>query len=439
MPGCFRTNLVSGDPLRNWTAVWDRGGRLPEFLWLNGSAGPIAGLGGDCLGRTQNGTAHHRRVVLPGGLPPGQYTLDCGQAGTVPLAVAAATERHVTSVPGGWPTSTVQKIMDNGHDVTLGPGEHVWDRAVTMPPGSSIRGYGAFVRRTPDGDYGERVIVPGDNCTVEGITFDCPGLLFHANPPTRGLVVRRVTFLGVDFGYGPREVLVDSCDLAGSVTSAMPGLWWRTTIRDTPAGGVAWYGGAGYAGDLALIDVDFHDTDRGPCFANGCTDCLFNCVRVWNVNRGNNGNESFGAEAGPLGGEFSRNLILSYRYWNSEGAAVNFWDAACRDNLFRDFSADGGFGVWLAGWNGAVQTGNVFEQFELRNGAGFTFGHPASPGTTKGATGNDASKGAVVGWKPTRSNQTYYDAKFYARKAAVESVPGAVNLPPATVEEAEVA
>jgi hypothetical protein len=447
----YRTRLTPGDPDRATTLLWSLAGVPPGDPTFQPANGPAVRLAASSCARGPWADPYARAVTLPADAPPGRGWILFGTERAAEVEVLARPKARTTSTvtPASTSPVAVEKILRDGKTCVLAPGRHVWGRAVTLPPGARVEAYGARITRLPDGDYGERMFVGGQDATILGATLEPAMLAFHADPAVTGLVLRDVTLVNGILGYGHGQCLFADClfDRAGCLY-APPGLYARCRWRDNPAGAHAFWGG-NYPGTLALVDCDFDGTGRGPCFGTNLgsvADCLFAGTTCRGINRDDNGNEIFLCEGQDSTKEYSRNLHVHTRVASCDSNLFQLGDCPARDNLFLDTVMDGGGGLWVAGGNDAPQTGNVTDGFELRGTGGITLGWTDGNGRVhgRGVAGNVWRNGAVIGFRPTRVNQGYYRPDFYERNVAVLALPGVgagnglenvsyVDLPPGVV------
>lgn len=415
----FRKTLVIGDPYRGWTLVWDRLGLPSGDFTVKAGDGYEEKLATFYPARTANAGGHMRIVALPAGVPLGDASIVGADGSLLPITVTAVRPQPDAQISTRHTAQDVAAALAYGCRVILAPGLHVWDQAVELPDGADIVGYGARVVRTSNGDYGERVFSGGRNATVRGVTFESLWLTFHSNPIVTGLVCIGCVFRSGLLGYGHTECFFQDCTFEGcNVTIAPPGLYLRPRfLRNSPGNAFSLWGPC--VGQFAMIDAEFDGTDRGPVFNtnNGpVTDNLLVGLSCRNLTRDDNGNEIVMAEGAH---EYSRNLHIHTRVNNCDGHVFQM-DAAAHDNGFFDTVQDGGGGFWLMGAGDRPQTGNVYDNFELRGG-GITLGWRDNTGRTHGANTakNVFRNGAILNYRPSRLNQGRHDPAYYARQAAI--------------------
>ena len=410
-PSVWRTDLRPGEI----TYLWSRAGGLASAAlppgWAREPVARRAVMGWDA--------DLHTGVRVPADLKFPKDALEFDLAGvtiTVHKLPKAAAVRYLS--PGATAAEIEYRLRD-GYDVELRPGLYRLTRCVHIPAGRAVRGYGAVLWRVPDGDYQERVFHPADRVTLEGLTVRGDGpsrYLFsggYEDPNLRAenVTARNCTFTdGTMIGeFNPPGLWCDGCEWVRSSAGPVYGpallsncRWLGTDAATNP--GVLLWGAA----DVALVDCDWHNVAQGVSvqgFRGSTRGVLLTGPVMENLSLKQNGCEGFGVE-GP--GALESCMLLHHRY-RGEGHAVNFWDAPASNNLVRDFTADGGVGVELAGYNGVEQTGNVICDGEIRGGCLMFATHG------DGARGNEA-RNLLVRPCGTRGHQFHQSGPAEAPK-----------------------
>lgn len=415
----YRTSFVAGDPLRSLVYAWCRDGGLScEYVELRkkGSSYDTAvKMAPLILGtiRDQGDEDWHCGAVVPEGVSSGQYTLTIDQhSWDVAIATAPTDPIPIDSIPAGYSVGAVEKALAKGRIAALAPGDHAWTRALYVPTvNASIIGQcGARVVRIPNGDYLDRCIIPADGLMLNNIVFELsPGSILLHGQPTRNVNLHRLVIRGGNLGWALPGAYIAECRFECGCPIAPAGLWYRNWFRDTPVED-AWKTVGD--GPVAMIDADFARTDRGPIFqlpADALVESpLFVGLRCRDIERGNNGNEILMTEGG---GTIQNGLFLHTRIKNCDSNVFQWVGGVnVRNCLVRDLSIANAGQIWMGEGNGDV-SGNVFERFELTNTAGIVLG--------VNATDNTFRDGAVVNYRPSRVNQTWYSPSFYAPRPAV--------------------
>ena len=426
-----RTTLVPGDPLRDFTIAWSRDGLSGSFTLDPVDGSPSLFLQDKPVGaNSQHSEGFAGAPLVAVGTPPGAYTLN-NEGDLAAVTVVARPNRPAIRLnPGTLCLSAgcVQRMLDTGHDLILDPGTYYFDRAIRLPPGCTIRGHGARLVRLPDGDYGERMFIGGQDCTLEGLGLVPIWLAFHAPDVTTGLVLKDCTVFAGNFGYAYAEAYFENCLFDGGtmVVGAPHGHYRRCRWTRNPPDTNAFAVSGPCVGALVLEDCTFDDTDRGPvsrCLQGPVADNLIVGLRLRDIQRDQNGNEMVSAEGNGLHG-FDRNLVIGTRVRNCDGNFFLPWDAPARGNLVLDTVVRGGGGLWLGGVNDAEQSGNVYDQFELHDTDGIRLGWRDGHGRAHGLgiAGNVIRNGAVLGFRPSRMNQGRYAAATYERAGWFDKV-----------------
>lgn len=409
MSGIFRTKLLSNDNDRNWTYFWNRQGNLNTIQYFLGDkkiALPRLHLGWICEPWENR---YHGGLVLSSDLKLSNnfYKVNISESEVLTLSVDTLPQRPKLIVPAGMSVDRVQNYINLGYDIFLSPGLYEWDKSIILPNNSKISGFQSLVRRIPNNDYQERIFIVNNNCTIDGLAFESSGMIFHSVNNSYGLVVKNSTFKRCNFGWGMKESLIQDCIFDGGYCgNATPGLYLRCKWIGPNIGTSFSYGGPSN-GELALIDCEFNGTDRALAFNalyGSITNNLVVGLRCHGINWTSNGNEIILCEGT---NEFSHNLFFHGRIWGCESAVFQF-DRVANNNYARDFSINGGNGIWL--WGEKI-TNNTFEDFQLSNGAGVVLG--------EGAKNNLFINSAIINFIPGRANQTWMNPSAMDRRYAV--------------------
>jgi hypothetical protein len=153
---------------------------------------------------------------------------------------------------------------------------------------------------------------------------------------------------------------------------------------------------------VAIINASWRDTSRGMVLRQGPQDSYFSRLVFDGIEYSNNGDEVILVE--DLGGPGLLNCMFFHvRVRNCDGAAIEFWATPAINNLFCGVQVNGGQGIWMHP-DKTRQTGNVFENVELRGCVGVNL-ETATDNTFKGL--------AIISPRPTWSNQEYFNPEFY--------------------------
>lgn len=417
----FRTRLTIGDADRNWTYIHRRDGSLASTWKVNGQAYTPWTLPAVAL---YYDSSYHGGFSLPSTVTtPGTYAIDCGRGVELTVAAVAAPSRKAITIPYGASAPAVNAAITGGYlDITLAPGEHVWDRHVALPDNAIVRGYGAKIRRTPIQNYGGNwpcFYIYGQDVSIYGCEFfyndTMPnGCVLFSNPTQTGLVFVHNILHNCNMGFYFNQDLVRDNKFEGAGAGpAAAGMWLRNIFSGPSAHGDPWqyWAGLGYGSTVQMIDNVFRGTQRGPVFnaqGQSISDVLFCGVECHDITRGNNGNECWLCEGGPL----NNFMALHCRVRGCESSVFQF-DGGATNGLIRDFTMDGGLGIIWLPQAGASITNMMLQDFQLMRCAGFY----AGPGTTK----TILQDGLVIAFTPTRGNQTFSNGSplGYSRKTAI--------------------
>lgn len=415
-----RSNLVVGDPLRNWAWLWSIDRLTPGTskiapIELVGRAGtypttrPLVGWPQAWFEEYLHGGFR-----IANDTPPGEYEVRANGMMTgcmMKVANLAVLPRLNKILPSyNRTTNDIEEAAKYG-DVGLLPGEYWIDRPLTLPPGTTIRGYGAVLRRVPDRNatsYQSHMVHAVDNLTFEGIQFHPIDYLMFGDHAGAGTIFHQCEFVGGQLGHWlSPELLVHQCTFTRSSAGRRSG----GMFADCRWVGHSMLNHAFLAesGDrLCLLGCTFDGTDRGPVLRSGwgsCDDALLAGIECRGINRTPNGNELFTTEGAGLG--VNRSMFLRWRAYGCDGDFAP-WNAPFNKNLIWDMSLDGSS---IAMGGKAPQTANSFRDIELRGG-GITFGDQARS--------NDFDRVACVDFRPSRANQVDSSPARYERLAVID-------------------
>lgn len=433
----WRDEVVAGDVHRGFTYVWRWASEkftgpftVGDFILVRGN-NEYAATPWQPPGYEKNWFEpyYHNGFAVPANVPLGNYEVWL-QPPTVnnvkpprvntalTIKVVPAVRQGLTRVlaPSGSAdeTSRVESAFADATTVVLLPGEWRFNRAhpnipdvqhpLYIPPGKTLRGYGAILRHEPSAKYFQpRFLYASDNITLVGCTFDFPSLFWWS-----GDTGRNVGFLDCTFRNG-------ALGLSKSENSWLVNCKFERASFG-PSGGGYYLNNCDFIGRCPVThsflmeggrhtlgtNLRFKDTDRGLVLRSGwaeCGDNLFFGVLFDGISWTPNGNELILIEG--LGSGVNRNMLFRARAYNTEGQ-INFWDGAASNNLFWDIVLDRG-GVIVSGIE--IQENNRLVDLELRGG-GIGFGTLAS--------NNLVQRCGILGWMPSRVNQFYSAQEYYA-------------------------
>lgn len=409
----FRTRLIPGDPDRNWTCLFAADGSLGPDWRANGKpyqSEPIA--------QSESGydASYYGVYTVPNNTPAGVVIANCDRDKDpeVKLTIQAPIARESITCVAGIGVGNVQVLLDQGiRDITLSAGLYTWDRFVSLPANTIIRGYGAIIRRTMINSYDNHYpifFIAGENVSLYGMTFfhDKPDQVLAANPTIDGLVVADCTIKRDNLGFFFTHSLIRDCKFDGGGMVICPtGMILRCTFTGPSEIDPLQIWSNGPCG---VIDCHFIRTRRGPVFqAQGLTisDFLFVGVECHDIVTSDNKDECWLSE----GGFLQRMVCLHCRVRGCESATFQLDGGA--DQIFvRDFYQDGGSGP-MVGWNSSKPVTNfVLQDFQLSR-CGFYAGTACQ--------GAKLIDGSVINFQPTRGSQSYQNPspKAFNRITAV--------------------
>lgn len=407
MTALSRTRLRIGDPDRSWFYSWNYDGGM-------------GGIRQKLSVSEWDYDAGYHGLYRPVLSKPGLLTVDVGtpvRLNVLPALTKRPAPAPVT--PGTSSASAIASYVVGGYNViTLAPGEHVLDRPVSLPAGTTLRGRHATVNWSG----ANPAFFTGDDVSLYGITFhpDIPAPVTYAGGPNydTGLVAGFCTFRRCDLGYWHREAYVyDSRFESAGCGIAPAGLHLRN-VYTGPAYEHAFKFGAGL-GPVAVVDCIFDGSDRGliASASTPISDSLHVGNVFQNICRTLSGCENGLVEGGAL---YSRALYLHTRMLGCSSTLLQTNnDGVTSDILVRDLYVDGGPGIVL--W-GASHQRITLQDFELRNGAGIY--------CDVNVRQFQAVNGDVVAWAPTRGSEPYPNPSpvyGYNRVAACVNLGGPTN------------
>lgn len=399
-------------------------------------------------------------VRVPAGLAPGAYKLwqtNTGLGFGLINVIAPPEARPVATLappPGGADESAaIQALLDAGKDVELLPGTHYLARAVTLRPGSTVRGtLAGAVRliRWPSAEKLQPCFYHADIAAVRDLTIDLRGaaatgqavvMYIHPSgqtPPSRNLELTGLVVLGGSLGEWPGGgALIADCVFHRSCANGRgQALFHRCTFVGV-SGGNAFY--ARGVSEMAVVECVWEDTDRGPVFnvSNGATSSRNLLARIamrgqeW-VDNGCEGISVEGSGSPSETGRFDFNVVAHVRQ-RGEGSAIQLDLIGATGNYLGDVLAVGG-DVWFRANNsaGQAQSGNWIDACELRGGR-LRFG--------PFARANLVTDTAVVGQTASAHNQFQRGggvnaagpATFYAPLPAIDAAPAPDGSPTGNV------
>jgi hypothetical protein len=415
----WRATVLPGDP----TYIWSRGGHLPT----GGEAGfsarnnpytlddsiplkPFSWSDTGCPADPEHATG----LRVPADSPPGIYRLHiAGLDSGVAITVASPRPpRPVVTVDptGNVDSANVQAALSAGNDVKLSPGVFTIDSTITIPAGAAVRGAHrdvTILKRAPkESDYGYRVFTStGGHVSLSDFTLDgafAPSaILLHNNlAENPGIVIQRLRLFRASLlQLTATEVFVEDVEFkrSGGFIGGDHHLWKDISFE----GRCAFTNECVAGGDqFAMINASWRDTARGIVLRNGPQNAFLSRLVFDGIQYSNNGDEVILVEGSGL----LNCMFFHVRVRNCDGAAVQFWDSPAINNLFYGVQVNGGQGIWLHPDNKAQQTGNVFENVELRGCVGIDL---------RGATDNTFKGLAIISPRPSWCNQENFNPAYY--------------------------
>lgn len=340
-----------------------------------------------------------QHVRIPKGTPPGQYTLTAGGF-SVPLTVKNRPKRPAITAGD---IATANQFLMQGYDVTLTPGEYVMTTALYLPPGSTLRGYGATLRGSTQ-QYQNALIVANDESSIHGVSFhpDDAVICGAKNNAATNVTVNDCTITGGHLGiFSSPGLVVSRCKFRWSgIINLTAGLIAACDFQGIAEGEHS-FSTVGHA-KVACLQLSFDGTDRGPIL-RGASDSLFAGVKCRDINDVNNG-----CEVCCMEGDFPvrRCIFAGWRTTNCPGVFQPF-DCEFTDNLCLDFdfhkTSIGLFGL-------AKQENNTFSAIRLEGGGVF-LNHPGY----FGAKNNTFSDIGILDWRLRPGNQFSGSKHYYER------------------------
>jgi hypothetical protein len=171
-----RSTLTPGDPDRNWLNIHQRHGIPQGNASLVAPDGGVVALDRFMLGwRPWDGDEqYHSAFRLPTAVAPKTYTLRVGGVNIGPVVVTPPKAAEWTRVHPTWlsdqdDTDRIEEALAD-YDVELVPGTYRLDRAIRMPNGRTLRGFGATLTKRPNpADRFDCLVIPADGCTFQGL------------------------------------------------------------------------------------------------------------------------------------------------------------------------------------------------------------------------------------------------------------------------------
>lgn len=355
--------------------AFDALGELPHDGWsLDGGPTPIPLELTDAASRTAQfyDKAYARRLGVPPGTPPGTYRLTAGNAPAgVEVTVLPARPPVVTTA--AYDLSHLAQRWARADVAVLHPGVYDAPWPIPVPPGKTLLAHGALIRRVwvdEPANADAPVLLPGDGCTVEGLTVEAdeapvgsPAYRTHRllGSDAADVTLRGVTLRGGRIGAGiwPGLVAEDCRFERAGVRVVRPCVfrrcWWEGVAEHYDTELVV-----DAVGGVALLDCTFSGTGRGPVLRTNLTDVadvLLAGLEVTRCGHSQNACEGVSTEGT---GALRRVVVMHFRY-DGAGPAASFGAALGEQHEVRDFRATG-YGVVLTG----RQVGTVFREGELR-------------------------------------------------------------------------
>lgn len=425
----FRTTIITGIPERDFTVAWSRSGLATDRKLVD-TGGQEVAAEFTPVGRSHSHSDPYavRIRVLPGTMP-GSYQLVAGDDRMwIQVAPKSAPHKVATLRPdtSALDSAYISLMLANGYDIVFLPGAYYLDEPVILPDaGCRIMGYGAKFYRTNGTSH---CFTGGRNATFIGCEFHPYYYLYWSDTTRFGFHFIDCKFARGTIGWPLAEAVFSNCEwhLAGVEDGGPLGLYINCRFRRNEVYHAFKVRGP-CEGKLALVDCEWEDTDRGPvfhCNDGSVSDNLIVGPKFRNIQRDQNGNEMVSTEAGNSLHSFNRNLILGARVSNCDGNFGLIWDVPSHDNLYRDFVIDGGGGIWLSGVNDVPCTGNIYEEFELRDTDGIRLGWRDGYGRAHGLgiANNIIRHGAVLGYRNSRMNQGDYQERYYTRQSVIDYI-----------------
>lgn len=358
-------------------------------------------------------------LALSENIPLGVYEL--ASRGIYLTVTAPPAARQIIDVQpsGDNDDQAIQSVLNAGNSVRLAPGCYEFEKSVFVQgDGVEILGVGedqvrlhftndeqpvnAFFRCWPNA---------ATNFSLSGMTFDArdvPGAITVScdGTGTPGDCInfefsrcRLIEATGPDLILGSGAHVYDIEAMKSSLIQRDHSLYQDIDLR-----GVCDFSNEYlvYGDQVAVVNLSFDRTGRGPILRGPCTNGLYHTIRMDGIDVIPNGSEGFGVEG--LG--FNDNLVL-HLFYRGNGDGIEIWNTPVANNLFRHFQIDGGRGILFGVDEGVTPpawTGNVFQDGELQGGW-IDFG---------GAAGNDLVGVAIVKPRPTRGNEPFWSAAAYA-------------------------
>jgi hypothetical protein len=406
----WRTTIAQGDS----DYVWSTDENLPpsaRWVLTNNETGAQVPIITSHWGRMQEDSNDAQSLFIPPSTPIGAYTLTIAPAGQRPQSLALAvvaplvpTRQISVTSPGADrdASPTIQTAVNTAHaagtmlQVNLAPGVYRINRRICLPPNVNVVGADrdtTILVRTYNADdaayfSSETPLftpesITGDTSgeTLSDFTVDCShdtsavGSPLFAGFPG-GAHITNMNFLRLRLiqAAGPsihgmrfEDVeMVNSEIYLGSGSNLLKDVHWK----GLPSSGNELILG----GDQnVVINCSWDNTQRGIILrammgdSGMPTHSYFNSLTFSRIAKTANTGEVILLEttsALPM----SDNVFSYVQYQGCYGPPVMFWNSAASNNHFHDFDSDRAGALALYGYGGAMQTGNVFRNFELRDG-----------------------------------------------------------------------
>jgi len=455
----WRTTMAQGDT----DYVWSTDENLPpSAAWTltNDATGARVPIIASHWGRMQEDSNDAQSLFIPPSTPIGAYTLTITPAGQRPQSLALAvvaplvpTRQISVTSPGAErdASPTIQAAVNTPHaagtmlQVNLAPGVYRINSRIILPSGVNvvgadrdttilIRKYNAndaayFSSQTP---LFTPESINGDTSgeTLSDFTVDCSRDPSAVGSPVfagywGGAHITNMNFLRLRLiqarGTSVHGMRFEDVEMVSSEISLSTG---SNLVKDVhwkgwPAGGNELIVG----GDQnVIINCSWDKTQRGIILrattgeSGVPTQSYFNSLTFSRLAKTANTGEVILLETtSPL--SMSDNVFSYVQYQGCYGPMVVFWNAAASNNHFHDFDGDRATGLALYGYGGAMQTGNTFRNFELRDcvpSVALNWGAQL-PTFTQGhyVANNSFDNFAVIDPVPTEGMEFFSDLSIY--------------------------
>lgn len=361
---------------------------------------------------------YHATVTIPPAMKPGGYLLTVNGIDTgLRFTVAARRERaRVTLSP-----DTIDKIESVApySDVTLSPGLYTLTKALALPAGTRIYGYGATIQTSRPRGTGaayEQLMFwpPAADLAFHGPTFLVANHILYGSPGQwANLHWNDCTFRPTSRYYAGvgrhdyRNSIYSNCTFDRTAATVDGGLLldcqWRGMVAPRGEGHALTIDGGQ---SLCVARSRFDGTDRGPVLTDTTgpvRGVLITDLDLRGISRVDNGNELLLCES-RNGREYSACVFHRGRVSGCSGD-INLWNARVSSCVFNDWLLDDA-SIYFTGYG--LQTGNVVTNCEFRGGGIYFAGS---------AAGNTVRDCAFIGFRLTRRNQVIPTEYLYDAKA----------------------